>query len=597
MNALALPVYLSVLALVVAVGIVAVLYWLKPPPRTVVVPSSLVWDRVLRESHPRPDRLRWWLSLLLAALIAVALVSAVVPLRTARLGENVSKLIIVLDDSPTMATRTTDGTTRWDHALAKARALIGTRSAGTQIWLADTMRRIPTPAFQNREDALAQLTQLQVSYGFRPTVPLPERPAGIETVVITDGISIGQVPAQVRLESVFESVENAGITAFEVRALPADPRRYVAYVELFNASGIEKRIELDIVGVGRKRVSSVIPIAAGGVRNEMIDISEFDNGPVRASITMPGDGLAADDVAYSILPVRRVTRLALVTSGNRFLEKSLQVQPRVSMKVITPARYVDDRGYDAVVFDRFAPKARPHVPALLFRPSRADWLPSSQKEVTNLSATAWNAAHPLLENISLLDLSVDRAALVNLKDRPNDSEGVVASGPGGVPLIIVHEDGPRWVSFSFGLEESNFGLHAGFPIFLSNALSWMQGEQAVIASGLGVIEVPVSGARVLAADGKELPSQSIAGGSAFEVDAPGLFTVISAHQRLRVTANLLDRRTTDVNKSGLAQIDPGADLPVGALRSVSFDPWFALLLGAALLLLFEWWSWNRRMTV
>jgi hypothetical protein len=539
--------------------------------------------------------LRWWLSLLLAALIAAAVVSAVVPLRPAGSGA-VSKLILVLDDSPTMATRTTDGATRWDHALVKARALIEARAAGTQIWLADTMRRVVTPAFQNREDALAQLARLRVSHGSPPAIPLPDQPAGIETVVITDGVSIGPAPAQARLESVFESVENAGITAFEARALPADPRRTLAYVELVNASGIEKRIELAIVGVGGKRVSRVVPIAAGGVRNEMIDISDFDGGPVRASIAMPGDGLATDDVAYSILAVRRVVRVALVTSGNPFLEKSLLAQPRVNMTAITPARYVDDRGYDAVVFDRFAPKLRPHVPALLFRPSRTDWLPAPQTEVANVSATAWNAAHPLLENISLLDLSVDRATFVNLKDRPKDSEAVLASGPGDVPLIIAHEEGTRWASFSFGLDESNFALHAGFPIFLNNALNWMLGEQAVIARGLGLIEVPVSGARVVTADGKELPSQSIAGGSVFEVDAPGLFTVVSAHQRLQVAANLFDRRTTDVNKSRLAQIEPGADAPTGANHSIAFDSGFALMLAAALLL-FEWWSWNRRTTV
>src|SRR5258706_14538842 len=111
-------------------------------------------------------------------------------------------------------------------------------------------------------------------------MPLPEQSAGVETVVITDGVSIGTVPAQARLESVFESVENAGITAFEVRALPADPRRYLAYVELANASGVEKRIELAIVGIGGKRVSRVMAVAPGGIRSEMIDISDFDNGPV-----------------------------------------------------------------------------------------------------------------------------------------------------------------------------------------------------------------------------------------------------------------------------------------------------------------------------
>ena len=597
MSALALPLYLSVLALVVAVGIVAVLYRLKPPPRTVVVPSGLVWDRVLRETHPRQDRLRWWMSLLLAALIAAAIVSALVPLGLAVPGGAVSKLIVVIDDSPTMATRTTDGATRWDHAVAKARVLIDGCAAGTQIWLADTMRRVVTPAFQDRKDALAQLARLQVSYGLRPMMPLPEQSAGVETVVITDGVSIGMVPAQARLESVFESVENAGITAFEVRSLPADPRRYLAYVEVMNASGIEKRIELAIVGIGDKRVSRVVSIAAGGARIEMIDISDFDSGPLRASIAMPGDGLATDDVAYAVLPVRRVVRVALVTSGNPFLEKSLQVQPRVKVFSITPARYVDDRGFDAIVFDRFAPKIRPHVPALLFRPSRVDWLPFPRKEIVNVSATAWNAAHPLLENISLLDLSIHRATVVALENPPKDSESVLASGPGGVPLIVAHEDGVRWVSVSFALEESNFALHAGFPIFLNNTLNWMFGEQAVIARGLGLIEVPVSGARVVKADGTELPSQSIAGGSVFEVDAPGLFTVVSAHRRLRVAANLFDRRTTDVNKSRLAQIEPEADVQVGANQPIAFDAWFAFLLGAALLLLFEWWSWNRRMSV
>ena len=112
-----------------------------------------------------------------------------------------------------------------------------------------------------------------------------------------------------------------------------------------------------------------------------------------------------------------------------------------------------------------------------------------------------------------------------------------------------------------------------------------------------MIEVPVSGARALAADGKELPVQTIPGGSLFEVDKPGLFTVVSAHQRLQVAANLFDRRITEVNKSRLAQINPDADTLIGPHRSFAFDSWFALLLVAALLLMFEWWSWNRRMTV
>src|SRR6185436_1244863 len=124
-----------------------------------VVPSSVIWDRVLRESRPRGDRLRWWLSLLLAALIVTGMVGTAVQLYPAGT-HGVESLIVVIDDSPTMATRTTDGSTRLEHALAKARALIQARPPGCQIWLADTMRRVVIPAFRSRDEALVQLAQV-----------------------------------------------------------------------------------------------------------------------------------------------------------------------------------------------------------------------------------------------------------------------------------------------------------------------------------------------------------------------------------------------------------------------------------------------------
>ncbi|HEX7953311.1 MAG TPA: hypothetical protein VF523_09630, partial [Burkholderiales bacterium] len=410
------------------------------------------------------------------------------------------------------------------------------------------------------------------------------------------GVSVGPVPPRARLESVFEAVENAGITAFEVRAQPADTRRRFAYVELFNASGIDKRVELAIAGVGNRRATRMVNVAARGSRSEMVDISDFDSGPVRASITMPGDALASDDVAYAVLPIRRTVRVALVTNGNPFLEKSLQAEPRVSVSLVAPGREFDDRGYDLLVFDRTAPKFRPHVPALLFHPTRADWLPPLRKEIIDSSVTAWNAAHPLLENIALFGLSVDRASVPDLKNRTAQAESALASGPGGVPLIVVHEAGVRWISFAFALDESNFALQAGFPIFLSNALNWMAGDPPALARRVGLIEVPVPGARVLAADASELDARPIAGGTLFEADTPGLYTAVSALQRVPVAVNLFDRRITDVNASTLARIDPGGDAGSNARYWPDLDASFVLMLAAALLL-FEWWSWNRRTTV
>ncbi len=438
---------------------------------------------------------------------------------------------------------------------------------------------------------------MRVTHGLAPVVPLPEQSSAIETLVITDGVTIGPIPSHARLDSVFESVENAGITAFEVRRLPADPRRYVAHVGVANASGIEKRLDLAIVGVGGKRVSRTIAVEAGGLRSELFDLSAFDGGPVRASIAMPGDGFAPDDVAYAGLPVHRVMRVALVSAGNALLEKSLRSQPRVALTVIPPRAYDGDRGFDAVLFDRYAPEARPQVPALLFMPGAAAWLPPRGKDIINVSVSTWNAAHPLLDNISLLDVTVDRAIVFDPAAQRDGAPTVLASAAGGVPLMIAHEDEMRWISLSFALESSNFPLQAGFPIFLDNALNWLLAEQPLMSRGLGLVDVPVPRARVVAADGKELATLATAGGSQFEVDAPGLFSVVSAHQRLSVAVNLLDRQITDVNNSSLAQMEPAAQPPGAASRALRVDPTLVLLLAAALLLLFEWWSWNRRLTV
>lgn len=596
MNLLALPVLWAGVAAASAVALVVALYLLKPPPRRLLIPSSLIWERVLRESHRSSDWLRWLLSVLLAALIAVAIVIALTRPQLGDAVEGASRLILVLDNSPTMAALTTDGASRWEHALARARTQLQSRGADTQVLLADTMRRIATPGYEGRDAALERLATLRVAHGETPRIALRGDPA-IEMLVISDGVQLAGVPAQARIESVFDPVENAGITGFEVSALPADPGRYQAFVEISNASSADKRIELTIAGVGGRRVDKTVAVAGRSSRAEIVDISALEAGPIRASIVMPGDGLAVDDSAFALLPMKRLVRVTLVTGGNAYLEKSLRAQPRVRLTVSPPGRYADSREVDAWVFDRYAPRNPPAAPALLFGPGAASWLPARDGEIVNVAAGSWAEAHPLLASISLHDLYVDRALPMRASAQPGAAEAVLVRAENRAPLVLAHEGAQRWIAFGFGLEDSNFGLHAGFPIFLNNALNWMVGEQAAFAARLGMVEVPLAGARVLAADGVELPVQPVPDGSLLELDAPGFYTAVTGSQRLRIAANLLDRNVTDLNRSSLPIARPGAGAPDDAGPALPFEPWVALLLAAALLLGFEWWSWNRRVTL
>jgi Ca-activated chloride channel homolog len=597
MNPLALGSAGALVAVLAGVVVVLALYLLRPPLRRFLVPSSLIWERVLRQSHAGRDRLRWWLSLLLATLIVAAVIVAIVRPQVLPTGAGGERLVLVLDNSPTMATRTTDGASRWDHAVERARTLIEARGAGARVWLADSMRRIATPAFEDRDAALERLAQLTVVHGGTPRVPLPppDMESGeAEVVVITDGVRITEVPRSARLESVFDPVENTGITAFELRPLPADPRRVQAFVEVANGGGTPKEVALAVTGLGGSSAGRTFTVAAGAAHVELLDVSEFESGPVRASLTVPGDGLAADDTAYAWLPLRRVVRVNLVTEGNPWLEKALRAQPRVLLTVMPPSRYADRRDAEAWVFDRYTPRTPPVAPALLFHPARADWLPAPAGELVNPAVGTWDSEHPLLANISLNDLYIERAQRTSA--RKDAADAVLIAAANDAPLAWTQDQGTRRVALEFALDRSNFALHAAFPVFLNNALNWMTAEPTLLKSSLGVLEIPLADAHVIGADGTELPVRAIPGGGLVEMSEPGFYTAVTDKQRLRIAVNVLDRRTTEVNRSPLQSMPTGTDAatPRAAAR---VDPWLALLLGAIVLLCLEWLGWNRRVTL
>jgi hypothetical protein len=290
-------------------------------------------------------------------------------------------------------------------------------------------------------------------------------------------------------------------------------------------------------------------------------------------------------------------RVTLVSNGSPYLEHSLRAQPRVRLSVVPPRNYGDRGDVDAWVFDRFAPKTPPVAPCLLFRPGPADWLPPASPETAVVTPETWDAAHPLLQNLSLRDLVVDRAVPARPRAKDVRAGTALVRTRDGAALMTVHEDGARWIWLAFRVEDSNFALQAGFPVFLGNAVDWMAGEREAYDTGLGLVEIPAGDARVITDDGSELAAQAVPGGTIVEIAQPGLLTAVSAHRRMRIAANVLDRQITDVNRTALAASGAGAQASEPVSGIGGFDPWALVLLAAALALAFEWWSWNRRITV
>ena len=124
MRFLALPAGTAILLLSGVAALVVGLYLLRPSPRRLVVSSGLIWQRVLKERKRQPERLRWWLSLLLALAVALSIAAALTRPEVAAVSGHAEQVVLVVDNSATMATRSPDGRTRLEHALERARGSI-----------------------------------------------------------------------------------------------------------------------------------------------------------------------------------------------------------------------------------------------------------------------------------------------------------------------------------------------------------------------------------------------------------------------------------------------------------------------------------------
>jgi len=590
------------LALAFAVAAaVLVLYWLKPPPQLVVIPTMLIWNRLVEERRRSSllDRLRWWISLLIALLVglSIALALSRPELETAAGGHR--KIAIVLDNSPSMSARSQDGRTRWEHATDLARRIVREGRAGDEFLVVDTGGQVVGNAFSDWRTALERVDELEVSLVRRAHLP-PVEVEDAEIFIISDGVGIERVPPGATLVSVFNPVDNVGITAFDVRAVPADPSVYEAYVEVTNSAVTIKQVVVQVSGAGSQRSRADLLLASGESRGSIFNLSSFARGPVRATITADGDGLEADNVAFSWLPVRSETRVILVSPGNLYLETILRLDPRIEVISMGPADYRSDLVADTFVFDRFAPQVAPTGPAVFFGPPAVDWLPARLGELTAPLVAEWDATHPLLSSVALEDLRIDRAARVEIEGMPGNPTVVIGSR--AAPLVIAGELPGKWVWVNFDLDDSNFALQTGFPIFLSNALGWAMDEELPAAISPGRVEVPLAGARITRLDGSEVESREVLGSTVFQADHPGLYTATTPGRRLHLAANLLDPRFTDVNRTVFPLEDPRS--AAGVLDSVmpveegwEEELWLYLLLAASCLVILEWWAYHRRLTV
>ena len=591
--ALSSPVFFLLLAGLI--GTVVLLYLLRPPVLNRLMSSNLIWRRILGSSRAINERWRWWLSLLLATLIAICLLLAA--FRPMDNGQMNDRSLIIFDNAPSMGALTRDGMSRFNVAKDSVIRHLNSLSKDMQVMLVDTQRQVTTPSFGSISQALEILDSLSVGNSLDPLVP-----AQVATIdasrkfIYTDGVMIGGVPEDFTSVSAFQPVPNVGITRLSFAAVPGNTQQRQAFIEIVNGGGEPTVVEIALTQTESRLITRQVELAPYEKLTQIFDATAFESGPVKASVVSTVDRFKADDVAFGYITAKRQVRVGFVSDDvDSKMLTLLDLMPRVVLTSLTNADYQglesEELQFDILVFDRVSVDRKPVIPSIFFGVNSANWLGASVSSIRSSQLSVEkNTAHPILRNISMTDLLIESGVLfapavgVEALLTSEDEAILAIAVPGAVKSVLL----------GFDLDKSNLAFLADFPIFLSNSITWLVDEPPILNATPGTIKLPSDITKVYRIDGVDVPLWFADGNSYFHTRETGLFTGFSSNGPLRVSVSQLDRRFSDINKSNLPIFESSENFVAPGLNGYSLS----FLVGALtlILLMVDWYLYHRRVT-
>lgn len=473
------------------IPVVVAMYLLKLRRDETVVPSTLLWTRLIAdvEANAPWQKLRRSLLLLLQLLlVAILAMLAARPFfeRPAGLARDI---VLVIDTSASMAA--TDVTpNRLEAAMAAAMEALRELPTGGKVSVitAGHSARIvvnETIDLGRVRQALDQIVPTSDSGDLGDALELADklakRSGDAQILVATDGALAARPTARVatpiKVVSVGRARKNQAIVALAVRTAASAVTRSV-FVSVANLDLERSRRRLEFWGDGRllevrdvlldaqARADVVVDDISGDVRTLEVRLVSADPG-----ITTKPDDLAVDDTAWAIIPPDRPRLILLVGSGDPYLETALSYLPNVELYGLTPAEYglaserKDGRAWDLTIFEGSLPVTLPKTPILAIAPGTSSALGQVDGTLKQPGIGALGIDEPILRYVDLSTTHISQADRMTLPDWAR----TIIPGPKGAPLLYIgSRAGLPTAVLAFEPRRSDLPLQVAFPILLAN---------------------------------------------------------------------------------------------------------------------------------
>jgi hypothetical protein len=607
-------------------GPVILLYMLRLRRKEILVSSTMLWRRLLRdrEANAPWQRLRRNLLLLLQLLILFALVLALarpfLPIPTVTRGN----VVMLLDASASMLA-TDVRPTRFEAAKNEVANWIDGLSGDSQMTIIQ-VGELPTVLASAVSDHGTLRNALASA---RPGPFIPDWEAALalaagaaqgyrdaQVVIISDGALPDQLPAlpvEVKFVPVGRSGENLAIGTLAVRG-DADETQLFASVS--NEGAVSRDVLLSVRIDGVLFDSRSLNISGG--TSESVTWSLPDaSGVVQATLSeLENDFLELDDSAWAVLEGGVRHRALIVTEGNLFLEQAFSALPNMdTFKTSTVDIEEEEDGdlFDLIVYDGvIVPDPPPAADLFIINPQEGQSTSGTGEPLLTVTGSFSNTLPLRLADNRLLEFVDWRNVHVRQARRVAAPWAVpLVTAEGGALLLAGEQGGRRIAVMSFDLHDSDLPLQIAFPILMANISGWLSpgtafDEQGLLRPGNSVNVSPAIQADrliVVKPDGSEwstdLGEQAIQFAGTDQVGLYQAFVETDGARRSSgsFAVNLFSRDES--------HIEPRASVRVGSTRTQAaaegdvgqreFWPW--LLLAALIILLAEWWVHLRGASV
>lgn len=600
-------------AFAAAIPVVVLFYLLKRKRVVKLVPSTLLWQKFLAETQASApfQRLRHNWLLILQILLLILVILALARPYFAGTAAGGRLLVVILDASASMQS-VDESPSRFEKARRSALELVDSLHDSDQMVVLQAaaqteVRQSPTSS----KTALRRAIQACVPTdapthlleAFKLAQPLVRDRTDAEIHLFSDG-AVGTFD-----EFEFEGLnvvfhqsgsrsENRGVIALDVRAHPDDPSRRAVFGSVFNASSNPAPAQVELLLDGQVLESRALTLPPRETTPVVFTAAQEEDGVFTLRLTGTDD-LPVDNEASVVSRMPRPVKVLLLTRGNRFLEKALAAVPAAEVTVAADA--VDEsREFDLAVVDDVLPTVWPAGNLLAVRSAPTNWIEVAGRAEAP-AVVDWRNTHPLLRFVAFDNVAIAEALSVRA---PGWGLSLVDSP--ATPLILAGEvDRRRVVWLGFDTLQSTWPLRVSFPIFIANAVEWL--NPATAQAGRYLVRAgdplrwpllePAATATVRTPDGTEKTLTLDAGAREVvfgETLRRGVYRLSAGTNAVTFAVNLLDAAESDTSPRPEIRFGEYARAEATNLRPADMELWRWIAAAGLAVLMFEWWFYHKR---